>query len=120
MTNFDIEKFLDTSDEWISSRTGIRQRRLVKDETTAFMASEALEKNITISYTVAYKKDSDQSFYYVSGSCVLESGATSVSDSGSLPIQDIVSNSAYVSSMSASPSSYTNSYSGTTNISCDI
>lgn len=85
----------------------------------AFVASEALEKNITISYTVAYKNDSDQSFYYVSGSCVLESGATSVSDSGSLPIQDIVSNSAYVSSMSASPSSYTNSYSGTTTISCD-
>ena len=85
----------------------------------AFMASEALEKNITISYTVAYKNDSDQSFYYVSGSCVLESGATSVSDSGLLPIQNIVSNSAYVSSMSASPSSYTNSYSGTTTISCD-
>ena len=85
-----------------------------------FGASEALEKNITISYTVAYKKDSDQSFYYVSGSCVLESGATSVSDSGSLPISDIVSNSANVTSMSASPSSYTNSYSGTTTISCDI
>lgn len=85
-----------------------------------FGASEALEKNITISYTITYKKESDQSFYNVSGSCVLESGATSVSDSGSLPISDIVSNSANVTSMSASPSSYTNSYSGTTTISCDI
>lgn len=84
-----------------------------------FGASEALEKDITISYTIAYKSDFDQSFYHVSGSCVLESGATSVSDSRSLPIYDIVSNSAYVSSMSASPSSYTNSYSGTTTISCD-
>lgn len=86
----------------------------------AFGASEALEKNITISYRITYKSEFDQSWYYVSGSCVLESGSTSVSDSGSLPINNIVPNSAYVSSMSASPSSYTNSYSGTTNISCDI
>lgn len=85
-----------------------------------FGASEALEKNITISYTITYQKKSDQSFYYTSGSCVLESGSTSVSDSGLLPINDIISNSAYVTSMSASPSSYTNSYSGTTTISCDI
>lgn len=85
-----------------------------------FGASEALEKNITISYTITYNKESDQSFQYTSGSCVLESGSTSVSDSGSLPISDIISNSAYVTSMSASPSSYTNSYSGTTTISCDI
>lgn len=28
LTNFDIEKFLDTSDEWIYSRTGIRARRI--------------------------------------------------------------------------------------------
>lgn len=84
-----------------------------------FGASEALEKDITISYTVTYKKASDQSSNYVSGSCVLGTGSTSVSNSGSLPIQDIEPNSAYVSSMSASPSSYTNSYSGTTTISCD-
>lgn len=86
----------------------------------AFGASEALEKDITISYTVTYKKSSDQSFAYVSGSCVLRTGSTSVSDSGSLPISDIEPNSTSVSSMSASPSSYTNSYSGTTTISCDI
>ena len=34
VTNDDLAKIMDTSDEWISSRTGIRQRRLVKDETT--------------------------------------------------------------------------------------
>jgi len=32
---------MDTSDEWISTRTGIRQRRLVKEETTAGMSIEA-------------------------------------------------------------------------------
>lgn len=34
MTNFDIEKFLDTSDEWIYTRTGIRERRIA-DSTQA-------------------------------------------------------------------------------------
>jgi 3-oxoacyl-[acyl-carrier-protein] synthase III len=30
MTNFDIEKFLDTSDEWIYTRTGIKERRIAE------------------------------------------------------------------------------------------
>ncbi len=34
MTNFDIEKFLDTSDEWIFTRTGIKARRIA-DENAA-------------------------------------------------------------------------------------
>ncbi len=33
LTNFDIEKFLDTSDEWIFTRTGIRARRIADPET---------------------------------------------------------------------------------------
>ncbi|HLD69706.1 MAG TPA: 3-oxoacyl-ACP synthase, partial [Candidatus Omnitrophota bacterium] len=28
LTNFDLEKMVDTSDEWIISRTGIRERRI--------------------------------------------------------------------------------------------
>jgi len=31
LSNFEIEKFLDTSDEWIMTRTGIRERRVAKD-----------------------------------------------------------------------------------------
>ncbi len=31
MTNFDIEKFLDTSDEWIFTRTGIKERRIAEN-----------------------------------------------------------------------------------------
>ena len=30
LTNFDIEKMVDTTDEWIRSRTGIRERRIAK------------------------------------------------------------------------------------------
>ncbi len=42
LTNADLEARLDTSDEWIISRTGIRERRIaVADETTATMGAEA-------------------------------------------------------------------------------
>lgn len=31
LTNFDLEKMVDTSDEWISERTGIKERRIAKN-----------------------------------------------------------------------------------------
>ena len=43
VTNDDLSKIVDTSDEWINSRTGIRERRIAKDETTATMAAKAAE-----------------------------------------------------------------------------
>jgi len=42
MTNTDFEKFLDTSDEWIRTRTGIRERRIAENgEDALTMAKEA-------------------------------------------------------------------------------
>ena len=42
LTNADLEKMVDTSDEWIRTRTGIRERRVAAaDETTASMAAVA-------------------------------------------------------------------------------
>jgi 3-oxoacyl-[acyl-carrier-protein] synthase-3 len=42
VTNFDLAKFVDTSDEWISSRTGIKERRFAADgETTSSMSVRA-------------------------------------------------------------------------------
>lgn len=41
VTNDDLSKIMDTSDEWISSRTGIKERHLAKEETTASMSTEA-------------------------------------------------------------------------------
>jgi len=42
LTNFDLEKMVDTSDEWITSRTGIRERHIVgQDETTSTLAITA-------------------------------------------------------------------------------
>jgi 3-oxoacyl-[acyl-carrier-protein] synthase-3 len=44
VTNDDLAKIMDTSDDWIKSRTGISQRRFAgKDETTATMASAAAQ-----------------------------------------------------------------------------
>lgn len=40
VTNDDLSKILDTSDEWIRSRTGIRERRISKDEDTSDIATE--------------------------------------------------------------------------------
>jgi 3-oxoacyl-[acyl-carrier-protein] synthase III len=49
MTNFDIEKLVDTSDEWITSRTGIRERRIAgPDEPTSFMSVEAGKRAMEI------------------------------------------------------------------------
>ncbi|MGB0202837.1 MAG: beta-ketoacyl-ACP synthase III [Acholeplasmataceae bacterium] len=48
VSNHDLEKIVDTSDEWIVSRTGIKERRKVDHETThemAYLASKnALEE----------------------------------------------------------------------------
>ncbi|HAA6463237.1 TPA_asm: 3-oxoacyl-ACP synthase [Listeria monocytogenes] len=42
VTNFDLEKIMDTSDEWIRTRTGIEERRIARDdEYTHDLAYEA-------------------------------------------------------------------------------
>ncbi|SEN15472.1 beta-ketoacyl-ACP synthase III [Lihuaxuella thermophila] len=45
MTNADLEKMVDTSDEWIVSRTGIRERRIAgPDEASSDLAVKAAEQ----------------------------------------------------------------------------
>jgi len=45
MTNAEMEKIVDTTDEWITSRTGIRQRRLAAEsEYTSDMATKAAQR----------------------------------------------------------------------------
>ncbi|RJQ53341.1 MAG: ketoacyl-ACP synthase III [Nitrospiraceae bacterium] len=41
LTNFDLEKKVDTSDEWITERTGIKERRIAKDEAASDLCLEA-------------------------------------------------------------------------------
>lgn len=45
VTNQDLESIVDTSDEWISTRTGIKRRHIAEDgETTSFLATEAARR----------------------------------------------------------------------------
>jgi len=48
LTNHDLEKMVDTSDEWIYSRTGIRERRIAaQGEFSSDLALKAAERAIT-------------------------------------------------------------------------
>ena len=45
LTNKDLEKIVDTTDEWIITRTGIKERRIARDdEATSDMATEAAKR----------------------------------------------------------------------------
>lgn len=45
LTNADLEKFIDTTDEWITTRTGIKRRHVASDtDTTASLATRAAKK----------------------------------------------------------------------------
>ena len=49
MTNDDIAKMVDTSDEWIRNRTGIRQRRVAgPEETTGSLATSAALEALSV------------------------------------------------------------------------
>jgi len=46
LSNFDLEKIVDTNDEWITTRTGIKERRILKGEGlgTSDMAVKAVQQ----------------------------------------------------------------------------
>ncbi len=49
LTNLDLEKMVDTSDEWIKTRTGIQERHIISDDMSTsdlakFAADKAIEK----------------------------------------------------------------------------
>ena len=46
LSNADLEEMVDTSDDWISTRTGISERRMLKDKPTSFMAIQAAKNLI--------------------------------------------------------------------------
>lgn len=58
LTNHDIEKFLDTSDEWIVTRTGIRERRVAADhENTSDLATAAARRALEMANVSAEEID---------------------------------------------------------------
>ncbi len=47
LTNNDLSKDVDTSDEWITERTGIKERRIADEsETTSSLGIEAAKKHV--------------------------------------------------------------------------
>lgn len=47
LTNYDLEKMMDTSDEWIMRRTGVKERRIAgEEEYTSTLAVKAVENLI--------------------------------------------------------------------------
>ncbi len=49
VTNFDLEKVMDTSDAWISERTGIKARHFAEDGTTTLsLAMESIRKTLAL------------------------------------------------------------------------
>ncbi len=58
LSNADLEKMVETSDEWITTRTGIKQRRLAaKDEFTSDMAVKAAEHAMKMAGILAEQID---------------------------------------------------------------
>ena len=58
MTNFDLEKIVETSDEWIQKMTGIKERRIAApDEATSDLAYKAALKALESSNTKAEELD---------------------------------------------------------------
>lgn len=84
MTNEDMTKLVETSDEWIYSRTGIKERKIAKEETVTQLATEAAKKALGMSGSSAEEIDcilvasmsSDQLMPNVASSVQAKLGAT--------------------------------------------
>lgn len=46
LSNFDLEKMVETNDQWITTRTGIKERRISDGETTLDLAYKASKKAV--------------------------------------------------------------------------
>ena len=44
LTNDDLSTMVETSDEWITTRVGVKERRIATHETTASLAAEAARR----------------------------------------------------------------------------
>jgi 3-oxoacyl-[acyl-carrier-protein] synthase-3 len=79
LTNHDLEKMVDTSDEWIFSRTGIRERHIVaENETTSDLAFQAAKRAIKMagvdpqSIDLIIVATTTPDFVFPSTACILQ------------------------------------------------
>ncbi len=106
VTNNDLKKYMDTSDEWIQERTGIQERRYAHrtDETTATMGIEAAK--IAIERAGITAQDIDfiifatlSPDYYFPGCGVLVQRALQMKEVGALDIRNQCSGFVYAISI---------------------
>ncbi len=58
LSNADLEKMVDTTDEWITTRTGIKERRVAaKNEYTSDMAAKAAQRAMKMAGVIAEQID---------------------------------------------------------------
>src|SRR5664279_1483523 len=95
VTNNDLKKYMDTSDEWIQERTGIKERRYADrtDETTTTMGAEA--SKIAIERAGITPQDIDfivfatlSPDYYFPGCGVLLQRAMKMKEIGALDVRN--------------------------------
>ena len=78
VTNDDLAKIVETNDEWIRTRTGIRQRRIATSEGTSDLAAKAAERAIEQAGIKPEEIDliilatSSQDYCFPSGACEVQ------------------------------------------------
>lgn len=105
-TNEDLTKFMDTSDEWITERTGIKERRFADrlDETTTDMGVKAAKTAIERAGTTAQDIDfiifaTLSPDYYFPGCAVLVQRELKMKEVGALDIRNQCSGFVYALSI---------------------
>src|SRR6478752_8903066 len=106
VTNNDLMKYMDTSDEWIQERTGIKERRYAdrKSETTTTMGVEASKIAIERAGTTAQDIDfivfaTLSPDYYFPGCGVLLQRAMQMKEIGALDVRNQCSGFVYAISV---------------------
>ena len=106
MTNEDLKKYMDTSDEWIQERTGIQERHYAHrtEETTTTMGVEAAKIAIERAGTTAKEIDfiifaTLSPDYYFPGCGVLVQRALAMNEIGALDIRNQCSGFVYALSI---------------------
>jgi len=80
LTNADLEQMVETNNEWIMSRTGIRERRVAApDETTATLGASAARKALAVAHLDPSDLDlimvatATPDYFFPSTACVVQS-----------------------------------------------
>jgi 3-oxoacyl-[acyl-carrier-protein] synthase-3 len=79
VSNSEFSAFIETDDKWITTRTGIKQRRFNTSQTNSFMASKASERALEAAKTNADEIDmiivstATPDYFYTSTACLIQS-----------------------------------------------